>query len=372
MGGIGISRRGLLTSGAAAALASVAGCAPDAGPNSRQVASASYSPHQPGIVTAPHAAAVFAAFDIRVPDRDALAGLLRLISTQIAAAPAEILVSVGASLFDGRYGLAGHRPTALTTMPSFPNDALDPARCHGDLLLQVCAPDAATVQATLAGIERAAGAGLVPRWRMPAFRQENSISANGRPTTRNLLGFQEGTSNPDVHDAATMAQLVWVAQDSVEPHWVAGGSYQVIRLVRFATQLWDREPLSTQEAVFGRRRSDGVPLGRDTETEDFTYTDDPAGRFVALDAHIRLANPRTPETAGSRILRRGYSYRTDTDEGLVFVCFQRDLGKGFETVQRRLTGETLDKYILPFGGGYFFALPGAAPGEHLGARLLAS
>jgi deferrochelatase/peroxidase EfeB len=322
-------------------------------------------------VTAPPAAAVFAAFDIRVTDRDALARLLRLISSQVAVAPGEVLVAVGASLFGGRYELAAQRPAGLVTMRSFPNDVLDPAWCHGDLLLQVCAPDAATVQATLTGIERAAGAGLVSRWRMPAFRPENTISGNGRPTTRNLLGVQEGMSNPDVHDAATMAQLMWVAPGDGEPHWAAGGSYQVIRLVRFATQLWDREPLSIQEAVFGRRRSDGAPPGRDTGSEDFTYADDPTGQFVALDAHIRLANPRTPETAGSRILRRGYSYQTGTDEGLVFVCFQRDLGKGFETVQCRLTGEALGKYIMPFGGGCFFALPGAAPGEQLGARLFA-
>jgi deferrochelatase/peroxidase EfeB len=130
--------------------------------------------------------------------------------------------------------------------------------------------------------------------------------------------------------------------------------------------------VSTQETVFGRRRSDGVPLGRDTEPADFTYADDPTGRFIALDAHIRRANPRTPATAGSRILRRGYSYRTSTDEGLVFVCFQRHLSKGFETVQRRLTDEALAKYILPYGGGYFFALPGTALGEYLGEHLLAA
>jgi len=360
-----ISRRGLLAGGAAAAL-TVAGCAADAGPDGRHAVPD--SPHQPGILTDPPTEAVFAAFDVQAPDRRALAGTLRLVSTSIATVRAEVLVSVGASLFDDRYGLAARRPAALTTMRPFPNDVLDPAWCHGDLLLQVCAPDAATVQSTLTAIEGAAGSALTPRWRIPGFRPENTTSVNGRPTTRNLMGFQEGMSNPDVRDAATMARLVWAGHK--EPAWTSGGSYQVIRLVRFATELWNREPLATQEAVFGRRRSDGAPLGRDVETEDFTYADDPAYRFVARDAHIRLANPRTSKTADSRILRRGYSYRTDTDEGLVFACFQRDLGTGFETVQRRLAGQALDKYLLPFGGGYFFALPGTAPGEHIGARLL--
>lgn len=359
-----ISRRGLLAGGAAAAL-TVAGCAADAGSDSRHATPD--SPHQPGILSDPPANAGFAAFDVQVPDRHALAGVLRLVSAQIATRPAEVLMSVGASLFDGRYGLAARRPAALSTMRPFPNDVLDPAWCHGDLLLQVCAPDAATVPSTLTAIERAAGPALSSRWRMSGFRPENTKSVNERPTTRNLMGFQEGMSNPDVRDAAAMARLVWAGQN--EPAWTSGGSYQVIRLVRFATELWEREPLATQEAVFGRRQSDGAPLGRDTETENFTYADDPDGRLVARDAHIRLANPRTATTAGSRILRRGYSYRTNTDEGLVFVCFQRDPGTGFETVQRRLAGQSLDKYILPFGGGYFFALPGAATGEHIGARL---
>nr|WP_211255421.1 Dyp-type peroxidase domain-containing protein [Actinocatenispora sera] len=52
-----------------------------------------------------------------------------------------------------------------------------------------------------------------------------------------------------------------------------------------------------------------------------------AGRVVVvpLDAHIRRANPRTAKTDGSRILRRGYAYRSDpdgpgrADEGFVHV-----------------------------------------------------
>jgi deferrochelatase/peroxidase EfeB len=61
----------------------------------------------------------------------------------------------------------------------------------------------------------------------------------------------------------------------------------------------------------------------------------------------------------------GYSYTAGVDaaghadEGLVFVCFQQDLERGFATIQRRLDGEALQRYVLPFGGGYYFALPGA-------------
>jgi deferrochelatase/peroxidase EfeB len=288
---------------------------------------------------------------------------------------AEITISVGASLFDGRFQLASPAPRQLSAMPSFPNDALDPAWCHGDVLLQVCAATGGAVSRVVAELTAAVAGMATTRWRMDGFREENTPAADGKSSNRDLFGFREGAGNPDTRDQPLMDSLVWADGSGGEPAWTAGGTYQVIRLIRFAPTLWNAEPLSLQEAAIGRRKSDGAPLGHGTEAAAFDYSADPAGQTIALDAHIRRANPRTPQTDGNRILRRGYSYRRDTpqpDEGLIFTCFQRDLQRGFITVQNRLAGQALDKYILPFGGGYYFVLPGvgAKPGRYLGDILV--
>ncbi|MEW2128711.1 hypothetical protein ACFWNC_28885 [Streptomyces sp. NPDC058369] len=64
-----------------------------------------------------------------------------------------------------------------------------------------------------------------------------------------------------------------------------------------------------------------------------------------MDSHVRLAAParRNPPP----MVRRSYSYdRGNGDIGLIFACFQRDLVKGFEAVQKRLAGEAMAKCIL--------------------------
>ena len=127
----------------------------------------------------------------------------------------------------------------------------------------------------------------------------------------------------------------------------------------------------------GSLQADGAPLGHGREEDIPDFTADPDGTTIPIDAHIRLANPRTAATERSRIFRRGYSYSRGfdaaglLDQGLLFACYQRDLGAGFLTVQARLDGEPLEEYIRPVGGGFFFTLPGdERSGGLLGASLL--
>jgi deferrochelatase/peroxidase EfeB len=355
--------------------------------------------HQAGIVTLPQAQATHVAFDVLAQNRQDLTHLFRTITERarflttggtppeigIAGPPSDsgvvgpsvptdnltVTVGVGASLFDQRFGLAGLKPAALTAMPTFPDDHLDPARTHGDLSLQLCADNRDTVVHALRDIARHTRGGMQIRWRADGF-----ISPP-RPegTPRNLMGFKDGTSNLEITDAAQMDRFVWLPTGTDQP-WTAGGSYQVIRIIRMLVEFWDRVSMVEQERMFGRRRDTGAPLDGNKEKDTPNFAQDPVGEAIPLTAHIRRANPRTAVSEPSRILRRPYNYDKgvdqvgDLDQGLVFVCFQQDPDKQFAEIQRRLEGEPLVDYIQPVGGGYFLALPGVRDAnDYLGSYL---
>ncbi len=410
----GISRRnfvtGALGTGAAVgAGAALAACSAPAGEPEAASTAPRYvefaGPHQAGITAIPvPEQGLMAAFTVISDSREQLAQTLADLTDEIrglmSGRPPEqrgpayppvdsgilgeepppdnlsVVLSVGASLFDDRFGLADQRPKELVTMPFLANDRLDPKFSHGDLLLTMEAGHIDTLQFALRQLMRRTRSNLVLHWMIDGYaRGAGAVSHTATP--RNLLGFKDGTANLDSDDDALMDRHVWVGPDDGEPDWAVGGSYQAVRIIRMFVEFWDRTRLVEQEEIFGRSKISGAPLGMSDEFADPDYASDPEGKRIPLDAHIRLANPRTPETEDSLILRRGFSYVRSfdgagrLDQGLAFVSYQRSLERGFLAVQNRLTGEPLEEYTLPVGGGFFFALPGVEnPNQFLGEALV--
>jgi Dyp-type peroxidase family len=110
------------------------------------------------------------------------------------------------------------------------------------------------------------------------------------------------------------------------------------------------------------RWPDGTPLVRSPERpdpalaadpariNDFAYRDDADGLRCPIGAHIRRANPRDAEgfwsgrlTNRHRIIRRGRPYGPPlpdgvmeddgVERGLIFICFNADIWRQFETIQ---------------------------------------
>jgi deferrochelatase/peroxidase EfeB len=352
---------------------------------------ASYPFHganQSGIMTpfAKQPATCVAAFNSTATDKAALADLLQTITTRARflttggiapnlgvsqppsdsdvlgpVIPADGLtatLSVGSTLFDDRYGLADRKPLKLQSLTAFPNDSPDPAWLHGDLLLQLSANHQDTVHHAIRDITKHTRGGMQLRWKIEGYNSPPRPSGTGR----NLLGFKDGTANPT---GALADSLIWV-DDAAEPAWAQGGSYLAVRLIRMLVEFWDRVSINEQEGMFGRRRDTGAPLDGTSEFDTPNYKADPNGNVIATDAHIRLANPRTAATANQRLLRRSYNYDLGMDEngnlqaGHIFIAYQQDLERQFITVQKRLIGEPLIDYVQPFGGGYFYTLPGVS------------
>jgi deferrochelatase/peroxidase EfeB len=410
-----LSRRTFLTTALAggAAAAVTAACSGDSSASGSEsvalgpAAPLAYVPfagiHQTGITHPGNEYGLMASFTVTADTRDELADTFKAITTETKRimegeryderdpsfpalytgtvgnppppADLSIVTSVGASLFDGRYGLAAQKPRDLVVMPFLTNDKLDPGRSHGDVLLTISSAHEDVNLFALRQLMRATRGTMALHWMLDGYNRRTEAGP-GEAGVRNLMGFVDGTANLHPEDGAVMDRYVWVQGADGEPAWAAGGSYHVVRVIRMFVEFWDRTKLSEQEALIGRRKADGAPLDGHKETDIPNFAADPQGRLTPLDAHIRLANPRTAETDTDLILRKGLSFSRGfdgggrLDQGLAFVSYQRTMGQFLRT-QARLKGEPLEEYIQPQGGGFFYALPGAPEGTWLGQPLFA-
>ncbi len=363
--------------------------------------------HQAGIVTPAQDRLHFLALDVITEDRAALVSMLqawtraarRMTAGQdagpvgavgggpyevpddtgeaIGLPPAGLTLTVGfgPGLFStpegiDRFGLADRRPAALAPLPAFPGDALDPATSGGDLCVQACANDPQVAVHAIRNLVRL-GAGVVSvRWSQLGFGRTSSTSS-AQATPRNLFGFKDGTDNLKAEQPEALDRFVWVDEPG---SWMHGGSYLVSRRIRMRIEQWDTSTLVDQEQTIGRDKRTGAPLGQQAEFDpvDLTATVDGAPA-VPPRSHVALAHP---SSAGTAILRRGYSFVDGSDSlgrldaGLFFLCYQADPATGFTQVQRNLRADLLNEYIQHTSSAVFACPPGVQGSDDWWGRSL--
>jgi deferrochelatase/peroxidase EfeB len=418
---------GLAGAGAlgAAALGAAAGVATDRaldGPAGREGAAEPgpaaalpfYGAHQAGIVTPMQDHLHFVAFDVITSKREALIEMLqnwtfaaaRMTAGQDAgplgalggppeappqdtgealdlpAAGLTLTIGFGASLFRDaagrdRFGLAARTPAALADLPHFPGDALDPSISGGDIAVQACANDPQVAVHAVRNLARLGMGVVTVRWSQLGFGRTSSTTQS-QATPRNLFGFKDGTANLKAEQVDLLREQLWVAPGD-GPDWMTGGSYLVTRKIRMIIETWDRTPLAEQEAIVGRSKGVGAPLGRTAEHDepDFDVKGDDGEPMIPEVAHVRLAHHT--RNNGARLLRRGYNFVDGSDglgrlnAGLFFIAYQRDPRKQFVPIQQQLARQdVMNEYIRHVSSGLFAAPPGvSAADDHWGRSLFA-
>ncbi|MEV0132861.1 iron uptake transporter deferrochelatase/peroxidase subunit [Dactylosporangium sp. NPDC050688] len=371
-----------------------------------------YGEHQAGIVTPAQDRLHFVAFDVITDKKAELvellekwthaaarmtqgrdAGSIGAVNGAPEAAPDDtgeaiglppsgltLTIGFGPTLFrtaegKDRFGIADRRPVALADLPRFAKDALKPEISGGDICIQACAHDPQVAVHAVRNLARI-GFGVVSvRWTQLGFGRTSSTSRD-QVTARNLFGFKDGTANLKAEDTQLLKDHLWV-QPGDGAEWMAGGSYLVTRKIRMLIETWDRTSLGEQEAIIGRDKGEGAPLGGKGEfdTPQFAATGAGGEPLIAADAHVRLAHPDSND--GARLLRRGYNFVDGSDglgrldAGLFFIAYQRDPRRQFVPVQTRLARQdTLNEYVRHVSSGLFACPPGIRAADDYWGRAL--
>ncbi|HEV3086237.1 MAG TPA: Dyp-type peroxidase [Candidatus Elarobacter sp.] len=154
--------------------------------------------------------------------------------------------------------------------------------------------------------------------------------------SRDLTGFEDGTENPTLYEAAEVALIA-----EGEPG--AGGSVLLFQKWVHHSEKWYALPEPAQERVIGRTKPDSVEF---------------EGAAMPPDSHVS----RTKFVEDGRelpIFRRNVPYGAVTDHGTLFIGFskeQRRLHRMLEQMAGADGGprDALTRYTTPLTGAYYF------------------
>jgi putative iron-dependent peroxidase len=278
---------------------------------------------QPGIFAQGTRAHYFLEFDLR-PDASpdaAMAALQGLRQPAVTSGGANIVIAFGPDQW--RRLRSDAAPDDLRPFPDIPG----PARTQHDVFVWIhgTGPDLLLDLARLVTAVLAPAADLVTD--VPAFVYLDS---------RDLTGFIDGTENPGVEEAFSVA----VVEDGPG----AGGSFVMTQRWRHDLAAFHALSQEEQEGVIGRTKGSSVELDDDVK---------PATAHIS-----RVVIEEDGEEL--EIYRRSVPYGTVTEHGLFFLAFSADPSR-FEKMLSAMFGVTdgvrdrLTEFSTPLSGSFYFA-----------------
>jgi porphyrinogen peroxidase len=210
------------------------------------------------VLTAPTEAAIFLVLTVDPGREDEVrdlltevGGLRRSVGFRVPEAALTCVAGIGSGLWDRLFGLP--RPAGLHPFPSLTGPTHTAVSTPGDLLFHIRAQrlDLCFELAQRLTDRLNSCAHVVDE--VHGFRSFDE---------RDLLGFVDGTENPD--GAAAQAAVVIGDQ---EPEF-AGGSYVVVQKYLHDLEAWDAMPVEEQERAIGRTKLSDLELADDVKPAD--------------------------------------------------------------------------------------------------------
>jgi deferrochelatase/peroxidase EfeB len=287
----------------------------------------------------------------------------------LSPASLTVTIGLGPALFDGRFGLAQHKPAAFSALPTLNGDTLDPKFTGGELSVQACADDPQVCYHAVRNLARLGRSVVTPFWAVLGFGRASA--GPGQQTPRNLLGFKDGTRNVETDEQ--YSRFVWV-KNGDQP-WMEGGTYQVVRKIRMLLETWDTDRVGNQQRIIGRHKEEGSPLTGTGEMDTPNFAAKSATGEPVIDPVSHVALAARENNGGLMIRRRGYNYTDGLDvngelnAGLLFIAYQND-PQAFIQLQNRLGGhDLLNEYIRHIGSAIFAIPPAPEKGHYLAQTL---
>jgi porphyrinogen peroxidase len=153
---------------------------------------------------------------------------------------------------------------------------------------------------------------------------------------RDLTGFQDGTENPTLEEAAGVVLI-----PEGEPG--AGGSILLFQQWKHDTTAWRALSVDAQERVIGRTKAESIQFDESR---------------MPADSHVTRT---TLEENGQelKIFRRNVAYGDVADHGTAFVGFAKDQHR-LQRMLERMAGvgdgvrDSLTRFTIPLTGAYYF------------------